>query len=1055
MELIRSNRTETLAAVLASRVSEKPLGPFAREVIAVQSRGMERWLTLALAKRLGIWSNPAFPFPRALIEQVLSHVEAGRSENAAAYEPSQLKWFIAALLRESAPAELEAYLGIPSNPDRILRLASNAAAVFDRYVLHRPALLRQWANGGGGDWQAELWRRVVERLGPHDLATRIRNALDALRSTRTVDGLPFARLHLFSLETLPPLFLELFTVLSQRVETTFYVLEPSTEYMSDVDLRRGDSVELTETPSDGHPLLSSLGRLARDFQQLLLSADQAIRHEADLFEAPERGHLLGTLQADMLEFRSPPKSSERRAIDPADRSISIHACTGPMREVQALHEWVQAALEDDRSLQPEDIVVMTPDLETYAPAFRAVFGQDDAQRIPYEVHDRSTRDDASFYDDVQTILELLDSRFSVLDFVRLLDVGALRSTFRFTQAERARLTELLASSGIRWGIDAAHREDLDFPADPLHTWRAGLGRLFLGFASPPDDTSPFEGLLPRGAPSLSDAELLAQLSRLCETLFDFQRLSRHPLTIEDWSRQLEHFCGLLFADDDESSAAMRTLRDAIAELRAAASRSGYDGPIALKTLRKELGGILQEKAPAVGFLRRGVTMTELVPLRSVPFRVVCLVGMSEEGFPRADDRPSFDHSRATHQRGDRNKRDDDRHSFLQAILCAREILRISYSARAHNSSSVANPSSVVWELCETLRRYYVSLDGTPLLAPTMHALHPFDPRYFEPSALPRGSSERHLAIARALSQPPEAPGQVELRTEADQSLESVSVNELSAWLWNPMSAFVERVLRARFEEPRIYAPSQTLTAIDRREAAFLGNAALRAGLRDTALDAYLKAAPEFPDGTAGALERRRLANEIRMVDARGDALGTGEEVQSRLVCEKLNDLRLEGRIDGLGGPERLLKRFTKSGRRTELTTWIEHLLMQTSAELPGTTHLVLRGTETRAETVRFSRVTDPHAELRKLIEIYVRSRERPVPLLGESSWIFVETLNSSDAKKAFSEASKLLRMQRAWNPSLDYVLGAEDPFLDSDWCEAFQQAATTVYEPLLRHRTSA
>ncbi len=165
----------------------------------------------------------------------------------------------------------------------------------------------------------------------------------------------------------------------------------------------------------------------------------------------------------------------------------------PMREVQALHEWVQSALESDRSLQPEDVVVMTPDLDTYAPAFRAVFGQDDLHRIPYEVHDRSTRDDAAFYDDFQTILELLDSRFSVLDFVRLLDAGALRATFRFTQEERARLAELLAASGIRWGIDAAHREALEFPADPLHTWRAGLGRLFLGFASTPDDTSPFEG----------------------------------------------------------------------------------------------------------------------------------------------------------------------------------------------------------------------------------------------------------------------------------------------------------------------------------------------------------------------------------------------------------------------------------------------------------------------------------------------------------------------------------------------------------------------------------
>jgi exodeoxyribonuclease V gamma subunit len=1053
MELIRSNRTEKLAAALASRVCEKPLGPFAREVIVVQSRGMARWLTLALAEKLGSWSNPAFPFPRAVIEQVLTRIEEGRAEHAKAYEPAQLKWTIAGLLRESAPVELEAYLGVPSNPDRVLRLASSASVVFDRYVLYRPTLLRQWSNGAGGDWQAELWRRVVQRLGPHDLASRIRDALETLRSTKVVAELPFERLHLFSLETLPPLFLELFSALSESVETTFYVLEPSSEYVSDVDPTLGDLISPDAAPSDGHPLLSSLGRLARDFQQVLLSADRAVQYEADLFEAPKRDNLLGALQADILEFRSAPKNSERRIIDPADDSISIHACTGPMREVQALHEWVQSALESDRSLQPEDVVVMTPDLDTYAPAFRAVFGQDDLHRIPYEVHDRSTRDDAAFYDDFQTILELLDSRFSVLDFVRILDAGALRATFLFTQEERARLAELLAASGIRWGIDAAHREALEFPADPLHTWRAGLGRLFLGFASTPDDTSPFEGLLPRGAPSLSDAELLARLSRLSEVLFDFHRRSREPLSIEDWTRELEHFSALLFAEDDEGSSAMRTLREAIADLRDVATRTGYDGPIALKTLRRELGAILQEKAPAVGFLRRGVTMTELVPLRSVPFRVVCLVGMSEESFPRADDRPSFDHSRATHQHGDRNKRDDDRHSFLQAVLCARDRLRISYSAPAHNPSRGANPSPVVWELCETLRRYYVSGEGAPVLAPTMHPLHPFDARYFEPSALPRSCSERHLEIACALRQAGESPRRIELCTEADEALESLSVNELSAWLWNPMSTFVERVLRARFEATQLYEPSQALTTIGRREAALLGNAALRVGLRDAALDAYLDAAPEFPDGNWGALERQRLASEIRMVDARGDALRTGHEIQSTLVSAELNDLLLEGRLDGIDGPQRLLKRFTKPGRRTELTIWIEHLLMQTFGELPKTTHLVLRGTETRAETVSFAPVADPHAELRNLVTLYVQSRERPLPLLGESSWLFMETRNSSGSGKAFSEAAKLLSSQRAWNPSLDYALGEEDPFSDSDWREAFEQAAAAVYEPLLRHRT--
>ena len=79
-----------------------------------------------------------------------------------------------------------------------------------------------------------------------------------------------------------------------------------------------------------------------------------------------------------------------------------------------------------RTFARKTIVVMTPDLDTYAPVFRAVFGERGEHRIPYEIHDRKTREDASFYDDFLAILEVLDSRFSVLDVVRLMDSRSLQ-----------------------------------------------------------------------------------------------------------------------------------------------------------------------------------------------------------------------------------------------------------------------------------------------------------------------------------------------------------------------------------------------------------------------------------------------------------------------------------------------------------------------------------------------------------------------------------------------------------------------------------------------------
>lgn len=1048
MKLVRSNRTERLADALADRIQHEPLGPFEREVIVVQSRGMERWLTLELSKRLGIWSNPAFPFPRSVVEDLLDMLDEGSSGYAKAYEPGHLKWSIAELLHEDPPSDLRSYLGDPVDSDRALRFAGTVARAFDDYAVFRPDLLDGWARGEEQGWQPWLWRRLSERLGPHDIASRIKRALVALRGRPAQRALPFRRLHLFSLETLPPAFLELFSALPRDVEATVYSLEPSSAYLG-----HSGGTDDGELAPDGHPFLGQAGRLSRDFQELLLRFDERVDERDERFEEPERRDLLGRVQADIFEFRPPREGDERDAIDASDASISVHACAGPMREAQALHDLIRAALEDDPSLEPEDVVVMAPDIDTYAPVFRAVFGQRDEKRIPYEVHDRRTRDDAEFFDDFMATLEILDSRFSVLDVARLMDMGSMRATFRFTQDERARLTELLYEAGVRWGIDAAHRAELGFPAEDLHTWRAGLGRLFLGFASAPGTTDVFESLLPRGMSTLEDAELLARLSRLCETLFAFREETRSPRRVEAWGSLLERLVSALFAEDDERSAAARTLRHTIGQLRELTTHSKYAELISLGTLRKELDALLVKGTPAVGFLRRGVTLTELIPLRSVPFRVVCLVGMSEDAFPRGDDRLSFDRMRETHRRGDRNKRHDDRHTFLQALLCARDRLIITYSARAHDPRATANPSPVVWELVESIDRYYERQGQEHALQTTTHPLHAFDSRYFDGGDFPQSASRRHVEIARALRETAIEPEPVVLHADPEQADSAISTSELTRWLWNPMSTFIERVLRARFGESALYEPTHGLTTIGGLETWVIGNGALQAGLEDEALRAFLAAAPEFPDGTSGKLEREALERQVSAIRERASALADGRIPRSELLSVRFDDLTLEGRLDGLFEDQRVVTAFTETERKTELGAWVEHLLMHAADGTPRQTHLVLRAKGPGAVVVTFGPANDARALLEQLVRLYIDSQRSPAPLLEGASRKIVEGHDLDDPSKGARAARAELRKVVERNARLAYVFGTHDPFVDADWVEAFRESSMRVYRALLENRS--
>jgi exodeoxyribonuclease V gamma subunit len=928
--------------------------------------------------------------------------------------------------------------------------------MFDRYIVYRSGLLRSWVAGSDSRWQAELWRRIAKRLGPHDLASRIARAGEVFRAGGEMRGIRFKRLHLFSLETLPPLFLDFFAALSSSIPIHLYLLTPTAEYFSNVDKAGQLSFAIDSLATDGHPLLTSLGTLARDFQDLVLEVDSNIRRDEERFAVPSRATLLGSLQADILEFRAPPGDSDKAPVTASDNSISVHVCTSPMREVLVLHDVIRGALEDDPTLRPEDIVVMARDLDAYAPAFRAVFGQTNIARIPYEVHDRRTRDDAGFYDDFLSVLEVLESRFSVLDVMRLIDAQSWRKDFCFSTDERARLTDLLQAAGVRWGIDANHREQLGFPPDPLHTWRAGFGRLFLGFASMPSNIEPFQGLVPRGALSLEDAELLARLSSLCSVLFEFRERTYKPVPVSIWVGLLGELSSALFEEEEDASGAVRVLRSSLEALRELAETSGYRAAVGLRSIRRELAEVVLRGTPPAGFLRRGVTLSELVPLRSIPFRMVCLIGMSGESFPRADDRPSFDITRENPQLGDRNKRLDDRHSFLQALLCARDRLAIIYSASATSARSAATPSLVVAELTDTLNRYYRRDGSEAVITPIHHPLHAFDHAYFTEGKVLSSFSERHLRIAQAMTQDRSKPGPIELRAEQPDTCESrISVSEFANWIWHPTREFIKRRLRTRFDDSILYEPTSPLTELQRLDAFRVGSDALKHALTGDDLRRFLRAAPEFPEGTWGEIHRNELASEIKaLLELRDMSVRPGEEEQARAVTVDLGDIIVEARLDGLYPGRRLKHRFNKMKTKTELTTWLEHLLMQTCADpdLPRVTELLLRATHRRADVVCFTPVDDPRKLLEDLVRLYQASQINPVPLLGKPSWAFAARVLDQKAERALEEAKKKQEEQE-WDRYTRFAWGKEGPFADATWAETFGKMSLSVYEPLFRHRS--
>jgi len=1131
LRVYRSNRGEVLAERLADVLAEAPADPFARECIVVQGRGMERWLALQLADRLGVWAAPDFVFPRALIERAVSGVLGEGEAVGAVFEPECLMWSIAEilpdLLERPAFGSLRGYLARDVAGDKAIQLAQRIAASFDHYVTYRPQMLLEWERGGQAErwyapdadveWQRELWRELVARHGSLHLASRATAFLDALAAGVAPPAAFPRRVSIFGISTLPPLYLSLLAALAGQVEIHFFVLSPSREYWADIrsereQLRRmlaaatpADEIEASLPRAEGHALLASLGRVAGDFQPVLEAAVDYHEDDRDLYvdpveQAARTGGtdcLLVRLQSDMLALcrRGPGEpAAPPLPLRMGDDSIRVHSCHGPMREVEVLHDQLLDLFERDSSLEPRDVIVMTPDIERYAPSFEAVFGAAGA-RIPFRIADRGPGATFEVVHAFERALDLLGSRFTASQGLDLLGLDCVRARFGIEAGELDRVRDWVDEVGVRWGVDAVHRAELGQPATTENSWRFGLERLLLGHAlSPgPNGSRMFAGRLPFDDVEGQAADLAGRLADYCETLFTLRAELSGPRPVADWCAGLRRVLERLVESSDALSHQHQIVRRVLRELEESAGRAGFDGAVPLAALRSQLERSFQRGTSASGFLSGGVTLCEMLPMRSIPFRVVCLMGLDDGSFPRIRRPLSFDLISTRRLPGDRSSRDDDRMLFLEALLSARDHLLISYVGQGIRDNVELPPSVVVVELLDLIgESFRPALADVESLASrdrvreairerlvVRHPLQPFSPRYFGAEGDRRlfSYSESHCAGAQAAVSARRDPQPffaepLPLPAEAGREL---AIEDLLRFFRNPTRDF----LQARLG---LYLPADEERADDREPLSLDGLPRWRLGegllartlAGEDARDLFdwARASGLLPLGTPGRIAFESLVHEVEALAAETVELRRGSPLPAIEIDAEIAGTRLTGRIADLWWQGQVRSQFGRLGQASEIEFWIRHLLLNWAAPHihPRESHLVGRVAEQKRPEIhlRFGRVEDADDHLAELVRIYWLGQIQPLPFFPKTSRKYVESVRGSRnlrEGKAMEDAYFMFRGdgnrlgERDRDPYTRLVFGDQDPLspsyriiADGERDEGFRELAFAVMAPLLDHR---
>lgn len=1088
----RAERTDLLADRLAELLATPTDDPLQTEVVVVAALGTERWLSQRLSHRLGaspgaqdgVTAGIRFTRPHSIVAELLG------VDDQDPWRPEALMWTVLSRLDESLDeawlATVARHLGHDRSGieqdlrrDRRLNLARRTAEGFHAYARQRPAMTRAWTDGRDDDgtgselaadvrWQAELWRRVHRTIDAPSPDERIAGAIDTLQNRPQTVGLP-DRISVFGHNRLPLGELEVLAALARRRDVHLWLPHPSPAAWDKLS-GHGQIVPRSEdTSADAlqNPLLAALGRDVRELQRSLTDvAPDATVHPPTTVERPAT--LLGRVQSDVAADRAGDRGP---SPTPGDRSLQVHACHGQSRQVDVLRDVIVGLLQDDPTLEPRDILVMVPDIESYAPLFHAAFGQAGTDSADHQhpghqlrvmLADRAASHTNPLLGLVISILELARrGRATNAEVLDLLDNDPVRQRFDLDDDAVARIGDWVKNSGIRWGFDAGHRSRFGLPL-AQNTWRSGLDRLVTGAVASEDPRRLVHDVLPLDDVASGDVDLVGRTITFVDALERAVDSFSRPATMAEWSRRIDVALTDLTAVDrrdvwqrQQADRELARLDDDGTEVRS--------GEV-LSWLRRRWAG----RPTRANFRTGSLTVCTMVPMRSVPHRVVCLVGLDDGTFPRTAHADGDDVLARRPLTGERDARAEDRQLLLDAIMSATETLVITYSGADEHRGQSRPPAVPLGEVLDQVRRT-AGVDDIV----THHGLQPFDPRHLQPGAIvpdgrPFSFDPAALAGARASLRPRLEPEPFLRAPLPAPEPADLNLEDLLWFVQNPIKAFwrqrLDVTLPGEDELPTEDLPI-SLNGLDQWKIGqrLLDDAVHGVGADDAWAAAWRS--QMLPPGKLGTKVAATIGTRVAALVSGTAGLRAGEPATVDIDVALPDGRRLVGTVEGIHDDRLVTVSYSTVHPRHRLRDWVRFLaLVAHDPHTPWAAHTagkVGRGTA-QVVTGPLREPAEGLGLLADLVDLRDTAMLRPPPLPVEVSRLYTDLLRRQGPVVAARLAEReWLKPGKAFAPTPERdgievvrIWGAGAPF--SALIEAgFESMAPRLWDGALDHQREA
>jgi exodeoxyribonuclease V gamma subunit len=1100
------NRLENLIELLAMDFKSNPLpSPFLDEYILIQTAGMEQWISFKLAEANGCSVNIKYITPAGLVSLVEKAIP---TEISSSYDKKAAAWGIMKLLNEGL-LENKEFEKVKSyvNADqvRLFQISSKIADLFDQYAIYRQDILRDWKSkklhynskeepllADIEKWQRTLFLEFDSKFS--DSFGRFTKLESLLQENFIKEKLP-SRISVFGMSVLSQYHFSLLEKLSDYIDINYYLLNPCKYYWGDIQtekefIKKNLKLNFVEG-YEGNVLLASMGKLGRDFFEMLYenSNEYIYNDETDFLNVDpacdDKLTMLKSIQSDIYNLQN-HETSKSKFYASSDTSIRIVSCHTKMRELETLHDYLLDLFNHDETLNASQALVMTPNIDEYASYIDAVFGtRGEDHYIPYSIADKKFISYNRAADVLISILDLMDSRFTFSQVIELLGFPVILKKFDLEQDDLEFIKEILNSSGIRWGIDAKHRrEKFEVFSGDEFTWKFGLNRILLSFAANSKDEELYHNTAAIDNMDTETINIMGKFIRFADNLFEIYEKSALPKSILEWKNFLMEIIDSFIKHDDSSEKGLMYVKRQIDFMDKIHLTVNPDFNIEFDVIKIMIKDRFDEPLKGRGFMRNGVTFCSMIPMRSIPFRVICMLGMNDSKFPSKTSFLGYDLMALDPRRGDRNIRESDRYLFLESILSARDKLYISFWGQSIKDNSEILHSSVVDELLDYMKKICIcdnpngQEEKEKKDFKIKKKMQGFNPIYFDETNVNFYSYRNDfLKSAKSFAEKRNdfAPKSIRFKEKIisqitpQEDIIQIDLRILKEFYKNPAKYFYNKTLSVYLDDNKDVDYDRELIEPNSLENYNVQDEILKTYLLSKISDEnYLKAASILPAGVFGSAAFKAAEFEAKAIaDQMLDQIGSKDKtiVSERL---KIDNYEIFGTVNNLY-EDRLIKGRSSTVKANDrLDLWIEHVFLSALGKKVSGIYI---GTD---ESIEYAEMDVRQAEkiLLNLITLYILGLKELKAFFPKSSFEYYKYIveaeeNKKNRKneedeviisKALSKA--LSKWKSDYNDSISesddtYYSDAFNKINLEEIYKEFEKLSELVFDKMLRYSRSS